>query len=297
MYLTGQEELQRVGSGGRCSACLFLGLAASWPQFDLPPLKGDIRYLAPSPALTPPSISLITHYYGVLSFHRSWSCVAGRPLGPIQNIIPLLSRIPFALKKDPGSLKSGWGPRAIQGVSNASRSARLLNAKQTVEQIKIKGSSLARLACCPHMPGAAVTVNHGRAASVLTLTHPLPLPHHLRATDLLDTVTAPARQCLASTLTNGVKTRQRIGAVFVRSGWTWPWGFGRRGRLSPSCTSGFYLPWEQQAKKRWAVGKHHGDLLSPPAAPSFALFLLTLSVCVVPQHGCLYNDLKCTGNF
>lgn len=92
---------------------------------------------------------------------------------------PSSSWIPLALKKDPGSLKSGPWSWAIQGVSSASRSARLLNAKQTVEQIKIKGSSLACLACCPHMPSGAVTVSHGLAASVLMLT---PLLHHLRDT-------------------------------------------------------------------------------------------------------------------
>lgn len=42
-----------------------------------------------------------------------------------------------------------------------------------MEQIKIKGSGLAR---CPHMPAAAVTVNHGSAASMLIVANIYPLP-------------------------------------------------------------------------------------------------------------------------
>lgn len=99
------------------------------------------------------------------------------------------------------------GSWAIQGVSNASRSARLWNAKQTVEQIKIKGSGLARLACCPHMPGAAVTVNHGHAASMLrltTTTTPTPtLPSPLTAINLCGTVTATLSLSNLDTHTQG----------------------------------------------------------------------------------------------
>lgn len=99
-------------------------------------------------------------------------------LGPIQHRLkpfkhhPSVSRIPLSFEKGSRVFKMWTGSWAIQGVSNASRSARLLNAKQTVEQIKIKGSSLAR---CPHMPGAAVTVNHGSAASMLIVAN-IPLP-------------------------------------------------------------------------------------------------------------------------
>ena len=61
------------GRVGRTVLCVFFFwvLQPLDPSLISPTLKGDIRYLAPSPALTPPSISLITHYYGVLSFHRS----------------------------------------------------------------------------------------------------------------------------------------------------------------------------------------------------------------------------------
>ncbi len=133
----------------------------------------------PSPTLTPFSISLIVRYYGALLFSSELICVAGRPSAPIQHRTfpfkhhPSLSWIPFSFENGSWVFKKWTGSRAIQGVSNASRSARLLNAKQTVEQIKIKGSSLARLACCPHMPGGAVTVNHSHAASVLMLPPPL----------------------------------------------------------------------------------------------------------------------------
>lgn len=137
-------------------------------------LEGAIRCAlpCPSPPLVPVSISLIMCYYGVL-FSSDLICVAGRPLALFSadaspsNIILPCPGSPLSFEKGSRVFKMWTGSRAIQGVSNASRSARLLNAKQTVEQIKIKGSSLARLARCPHMPGAAVTVNHGSAASML----------------------------------------------------------------------------------------------------------------------------------
>lgn len=161
-----------------CCVCLFLFPQPPDPCLILSVhLKWDVCYLAPHPHLC---------YYG----HRSselW--VAGRP-SPLfstepspSNIIPLCPR---SLSFEKGSWFFKKWTWAIQGVSKASRSARLLNAKQTVEQIKIKGSSLACLACCPHIPSAAVTVNHCHAASVLTLAL---LPRHLRATDPLGTVT------------------------------------------------------------------------------------------------------------
>lgn len=78
---------------------------------------------------------------------------------------------------------------AIQGVSNASRSARLLNAKQTVQQIKIKGSkpglpgplsSHARRCChsesqicsfCAH--ATPLFISSGPPKPPVTLVHPL----------------------------------------------------------------------------------------------------------------------------
>lgn len=146
---------------------------------------GDLCYLPPHPH-SPFSISLIVCCYRALSFHQGLICVAGRPSGLFgkepspSNTIPLCPGSP-CFEKGSWVFKKWTGSWAIQGVSNASRSAKLLNAKQTVEQIKIKGSSLARLACCPHMPGGAVTVNHGQAASMLMLTpepHPPPPKSH-----------------------------------------------------------------------------------------------------------------------
>lgn len=166
---------QRVFDGMRFAgeALSVLVFAPRYPDLAMifKGLEGAIRCAlpCPSPPLVPVSISLIMCYYGVL-FSSDLICVAGRPLALFSadaspsNIILLCPGSPLSFEKGSRVFKMWTGSRAIQGVSNASRSARLLNAKQTVEQIKIKGSRLAR---CPHMPGAAVTVNHGSAASML----------------------------------------------------------------------------------------------------------------------------------
>lgn len=147
---------------------------------------------------------------------------------------------PLSFEKRSRVFKKWTGSWAIQGVSNAMCSAKLLDAKQTVGQIKIKGSNLACLPRCPHMPSGAVTVSHGHAASVLMLT---PL--------LLTTSGLSHQHTLwqSSTLTDRIKTRQRL-KLFVRAGQYCPsglymalgakWGFSQ-------CLGLFYsLLWIQR---------------------------------------------------
>lgn len=105
----------------------------------------------PSPTLTPSSINLIMCYYRALSFLFRANLCCWETLGLIQrSTFPFKHRAlsvldPLSFEKESQVFKKWTRSWAIQGVSNALLSARLLNAKQTVEQIKIKGSELACL--------------------------------------------------------------------------------------------------------------------------------------------------------
>lgn len=119
MYLTGQGELQKVGQGGAVHVCFCS--TASWPRFDLEgPSKKEMFVTLP-----------LTRTHTILP--SAWSCVVmertlfiranlccWETLNPIQHRRfpfkhhPSLSWIPLALKKDPGSLKSGRGPEPFK---------------------------------------------------------------------------------------------------------------------------------------------------------------------------------------